>query len=51
MNIMAQKVLLTIGVATIATVAVVRTVGLLGHIVNEAYDAVERQVDKTFNRR
>lgn len=51
MNPIAQKTFICVGVTVVATVAVVRTLGLLGHVVNEAFDAVERQVDKTFNRR
>ena len=51
MNPIAQKTMITVGVTVVVTVAAVRTLGLLGHVVNEAFDAVERQIDKTFNRR
>lgn len=51
MNIIAQKTMITVGVTVVVTVVAVRTLGLLGHVVNESFDAIERQIDKTFNRR
>ncbi len=51
MNIILQKVLVATGVTVIVTVAVTRTLKLFGHIINDAYDKIEEQVDNAFDMR
>ena len=51
MNIIAQKVLIVAGVTVVVTVTVTRTLKLFGHIVNDAFDKMEEQVDRVFEKR